>query len=310
VIEPGMGAFLSILNPAISAIKRCPAAAIMIRRVRDGIISRRAPKATSMGFKFAGLKAMQRGEFEPHETAIVRRILPAVDIFINVGANTGYYCCWALSSGKHTVAFEPIDTNLRVLYRNIQANRFESPFEVFPVALSDAAGLTTIYGSGTGASLIRGWSHIDEKDLRVVPVMRLDDVLGGRFRGQKCFVLVDIEGAEYRMLLGGREFLKREPKPIWMVEICTHEHQPQGIQMNPYLVATFELFWENGYVALTADGHTRLVDRAEIREIAATGNCTLGTHNLLFMSPEDEDRVFHSRPSDGSLATVAGLAPS
>lgn len=203
MIEPGMGAFLSILNPAISAIKRCPAAAIMIRRVRDGIISRRAPKATSMGFKFAGLKAMQRGEFEPHETAIVRRILPAVDIFINVGANTGYYCCWALSSGKHTVAFEPIDTNLRVLYRNIQANRFESPFEVFPVALSDAAGLTTIYGSGTGASLIRGWSHIDEKDLRVVPVMRLDDVLGGRFRGQKCFVLVDIEGAEYRMLLGG-----------------------------------------------------------------------------------------------------------
>jgi hypothetical protein len=45
------------------------------------------PKETPMGFKLAGNRTMQQGKFEPEETEIVRKILPKVDIFINVGAN-------------------------------------------------------------------------------------------------------------------------------------------------------------------------------------------------------------------------------
>jgi FkbM family methyltransferase len=250
------------------------------------------PVDTPLGFKLIGHGEMEKGVFEPEETALVKRILKNVDIFINIGANIGYYCCIALKENKYTVAFEPVDSNLRCLYRNLKANEFKDIFEVFPVALSNKPGLIEMFGSGTGASLIKGWADTPEYHVSLVPVSTLDTVLGSRFNGARCFILVDVEGAERLMLEGASSFLSADPKPIWMVEISTTEHQPKGIAVNPDFEATFQKFWNNGYEAWTASEEMRLVTKDEVEKICRGGRNTFSTNNFIFMESGIKDNLF------------------
>ena len=65
---------------------------------RSRIARRRLAKDAIMtphGFKFNGHSGMQDGTFKPEETKLVSQILDSVDTFLNVGANSGYYCCFA-----------------------------------------------------------------------------------------------------------------------------------------------------------------------------------------------------------------------
>jgi len=111
-----------LIRLAKPIIECFPKLAMTYRFVRDSWQGYEEPEKTPMGFKLIGNRSMQEGKFEPEETQIVKTIIPYVDVVINVGANIGYYCCIALSHGKHVVAFEPINRNLRYLLRNIKAN--------------------------------------------------------------------------------------------------------------------------------------------------------------------------------------------
>jgi len=241
------------------------------------------PKKTPMGFKLSGNEAMQRGEFEPEETGIVKEIIQHVDILINVGANIGYYCCIALSHAKPVVAFEPIHLNLQYLLRNIKANQWGSDIEVFPMALSNRTGIIEIYGDGTGASLIKGWADTPEQNFTLVPCTTMNNALGDRFKGKQCFFLVDIEGAEFFMLQGASAMVNLDPKPVWMMEVTIAEHQPKGISINPNLLSTFQVFWDGGYEAWTADRQCRIVEPDEVEKIVQSGKDTILTHNFLFI---------------------------
>ena len=84
---------------------------------------------------------MEKGEFEPRETAIVENLFEFFDVFVNIGANTGYYVCKALSRGIPVVAFEPNQLNVNILLKNIEANKFETDFHLFPLALSNKNGV-------------------------------------------------------------------------------------------------------------------------------------------------------------------------
>ena len=245
-----------------------------------------------MGFKLSGNPAMEAGLFEPDETQLVSSVLAHVEVMINVGANIGYYACLALSRGKQVVAFEPVARNLEYLLRNIKANGWESSAEVFPIALSDKVGVTKIYGSGTGASLVRGWSGIPENYSRLVPMSTMDKVVGSRFAGRKCLVLVDIEGAEQLMLDGASYLLDMTPKPLWFVEIVVSEHQPRGRTLNPTLLRTFSTFLDRGYEAWTASSQPRLVEAEEVARVQSTGRDTLATHNFLFVGKGTGESLF------------------
>lgn len=278
-----MGIANSIIKTAKPIVEKFPRLAAAYRTVRDSSFVVEEPKVTPFGFKFSGHKSMMLGQHEPEEVEIVKKYLSHTDAFINIGANQGYYCCIALQEKKKTIAFEPIDSNLKYLYANMKANGWENDVEIFPIALSDKSGLIEIYGGGTGASLIAGWAGTPKKDCRLVPVSRLDDVLGERLTGQRSFFLVDIEGAEIFMLEGAKKQLCMNPKPIWMMEISISEHQPEGTKINPHLMQTFQMFWQHGYEARTADKAFKKVSKDIILKICEGDNSITLPHNFLFM---------------------------
>lgn len=243
----------------------------------------RQPQKTMLGFRFNGNHVMEQGQFEPNETRIINELVQNVDVVINVGANIGYYSCLALYAGKTLVAFEPIPENLHFLLRNIKANGWESRAEIFPMALSNHTGILEIYGGGTGASLIEGWAQQSSVDVRLVPITTLDKVLGGKFsHSEKILLIVDIEGAEKMMLEGASSFINRSPKPWWVMEVTSHQHQPEGVSVNPDLLNTFRLFWNAGYEAWAIENSLRKVDSQEIEDLIRFPGKKTGTSNYLF----------------------------
>lgn len=234
---------------------------------------------TPWGYQFAGLPDMQAGTFEPDEVALIQQHLASADVFVDIGANIGYFTCLARSIGKYTVAIEPLPDNLRYLYANLQQiNGWTEGIEIYPVSLADKPGLASLYGGGTGASLLSGWAGTSLYFRQTIPLSTLDILLGNRFMGQQMVIKMDVEGAEYAALLGASKILQATPQPIWLVEITLSEHR-NGAR-NPHFLSTFELFWDLGYQARTVGPYSREISRAKIEEYAhdedrpdwATGN--------------------------------------
>jgi FkbM family methyltransferase len=264
-----------------SVIELFPTLALLLRNIRSQLDQLQASKKTPWGFNLAGNEAMASGNFEPQETNLVRDLLTHVDMLINVGANVGYYCCHSLSLGKPVIAVEPIAHNVHYLLKNIRDNGWASQAQVYPVALGTSTDILEIWGGGTGASLIKGWASIPESYVALVPVLSLDQILGNGIAGKHILILVDIEGAEFMMLQGALKTLSHNPRPIWMVEITTTEHQPAGSIMNPHFKQTFEMFFSHGYRAYMADEQQNKVTREMVEDVAS-GKACITTYNFLF----------------------------
>jgi FkbM family methyltransferase len=273
-----MPSVIAALRPWVS---KSPGLSRLYRVVRDELQSRRAPVATPLGFKFVGPKQMAAGAFEPVETHPVASLAPCFTTLINVGANNGYYCCLALQAGKRVVAFEPMALNQRALYRNVRVNGWADRFECHPIALSDRTGLMDIYGGGTGASLIAGWSG--QTYATTVPVSTLDTVLGARFDAEPRLIIIDVEGAELDVLKGAQGSLGAATRPIWLVEIEMMNHQPTGARHNPDFIAVFRLFHDFGYAALSATSPPRPVTITALEESVRSGVRMFDTCNFLFV---------------------------
>lgn len=246
---------------------------------------------TPLGFKLtSGLhpayELMRNGKFEVVETAIIVKLLPKVDWFVDIGANLGYYTCLALLNKKPVIAFEPQQQNLQCLFKNLTANGWVDEVEVFPLALSESSGLLTLYGaSGPSASLIKNWASYSSHFKKIVPVSTLDKILSGRVSGKQLFIKIDVEGAEYLVLRGAKAVLQLTPKPIWLLEICLEEFHPAG--KNPDFQKVFELFFEEGYLAFTATEKPKQVTLSDVSRWVENNHAESGTFNYVFVESEE-----------------------
>ena len=222
---------------------------------------------------------MQKGSFEREESRLICRCLEVASVFVDVGANVGYFTCIARQMGRRVIAIEPCIQNLEFLYMNLSANRW-TDVEVFPVCLGEQPGLSILYGWGTGASMVRKWAGCSDFQQRSVPISTLDILLGDRFGEEKIVIKVDVEGLEYLVLQGAQRTLKRCPSPVWLVEVCLTEHHPAGI--NPHFQDVFRIFWEQGYQAKTIGKDSKVVTQHDVERWVKEGRRDFGYVNYVF----------------------------
>ena len=209
-----------------------------------------------------GHQAFFHAEWEVQERRFLKRIFPDTDLFINFGANHGFYCCLALAHGIQTIAFEPVPVNCKVMAKNVRANGWNDKFSLFPIAISNRTGLAEMHGlNRSNESLIPGFTKHAHLQSRIVPVHRADSVIReSDVQGKRSVVLMDVEGSEVPALEGATALLAVRPKPIWLIEILD---QPSSVRSDSMV---FEIMRTCGYTALAFDGKSGLQRAASIAD--------------------------------------------
>lgn len=181
--------------------------------------------------------SMYYGFYEPNEVAFLRRVLQPGCVFVDIGANVGYYSAVAASRvGPLGVvhAFEPVPC-LFARLQHLAETTAQHGYQIVPTqaALSNRGGETTIYVS-RGSNI--GWSTIvpglmDEaevKESHTVPVMRLDKYFrSGNYRPPDV-VKVDVEGADADVIEGMSGLFEAGVRPVLMVEV--HDYTADRIR--------------------------------------------------------------------------------
>jgi FkbM family methyltransferase len=167
---------------------------------------------------------------EPYDLVgdLIRHLLGPGDVFVDGGAHVGLYTLPAASrvgpSGM-VLAFEPGVFALKALRRNVALNSF-GWVVIYNEALADVhevANFTAFSGDAMAYSSLEPDENIArlarKRQTLAVPLVRLDDVVIGPLRSRLKLVKLDLEGADYRALVGARELLQ-ETRADWLVEVA------------------------------------------------------------------------------------------
>ena len=185
-------------------------------------------------------EALKEGRYEKHVVEDCLQLVPDDGVFLDVGANIGFYtCAFASRAGfrGEIHAFEPVRANFEVLGRNVRLNGLEDRVRMHRMALGREAGELRMHvmpagdvNNAVGDNMLA--PHDREKMARegwkedTAPVARLDDWQRERGLGRCDLMKLDVEGAEPFVLEGGMEFIKSmrpiicgEFSPYWMAQV-------------------------------------------------------------------------------------------
>lgn len=237
---------------------------------------------TPFGFKFLGPSVMQNGSFEVTETKILIKLFFQADIFVNVGANFGYYICMARNMGVRSIAIEPIPINQRILKQNLIENNWDQNVILHPIACGNSNGNVTIYGEGTGASIIPGWAQNPSRLKHIVPMKKLDTILSNEKVTSKSVILIDVEGFEFDVLRGAENILGSPDKPVIMLESGLTDHRSEG-GLNLKFLEIFKFIVKKGYRVFNVKDTNFEITQELIEKNIEQNEDQLGTHNFLII---------------------------
>ena len=237
---------------------------------------------TPFGFKFFGPSVMQNGSFEANEAKILIKLFSQADIFVNIGANFGYYICMARHTGVRSVAIEPIPINQEILKQNLIANNWEQNIILHPIACGNSDGNITIYGEGTGASIIPGWANNPSSLKHIVPIKKLDNILSSEKVTSKSVILIDVEGFEFDVLRGSQNILGSQNKPVIMLESGLTDHRSEG-GLNLKFLEIFNFIIKYGYRVFSVEDISFEITQELIEKSIEQYEDQLGTHNFLLI---------------------------
>ena len=229
-----------------------------------------------LGLYFKGPKVMSSSQFEKNELMLFQEIIPQIDCFINIGANVGYYVLFALRANKEVIAFEPDPLNFKILLQNVSKNFSESNYHLFQSCLGSSSRISSFYGSGLSGSLSKEWNN--QSFSSQISVNKLDNYSKLFNMKKKYFILIDVEGSEFDVLLGSKELFKYNC--IFLVEITLLENWTNGKNIN--FLKTFDLFFKHGYSAFNPNSPSKKISPKELNSIYNKGSNHLQTYNYLF----------------------------
>ncbi|WP_343717461.1 FkbM family methyltransferase [Inquilinus sp.] len=158
--------------------------------------------------QFVSRSIIDSGNWEPLETEIARRLLPNFSLFVDLGANIGWYSALArqiMPHGSTVHAFEPDPRNFDLLVENARGNDTVRVHTV-AAAVSDTIGSASLYHSAGNRGDHRLYASDEDRPSITVPVTTLDAYFGGRPL-PPCLVKMDTQGSEPRIFRGGKTVL-------------------------------------------------------------------------------------------------------
>jgi FkbM family methyltransferase len=186
------------------------------------------------------------GDFEPYVRQAIQKRLKPGDVFVDVGANVGFYTLCAAkivgTTGK-VFAFEPAPETMNALRTNISLNEAGN-VEAAQVALSDNAGMSKLYvdtAHNSGATSMRPSPNASQEI--TITLDTYDNYANRHGIPAPALVKIDVEGAECLVLKGMPKLLAQRPAMI--IEISEFSLTQLGSSKEEL----FSILGRNGYGA-------------------------------------------------------------
>ena len=151
-----------------------------------------------------------------------------------------------------------------------------------PIACGNSNGNVTIYGEGTGASIIPGWAQNPSRLKHIVPMKKLDNILSNEKVTSKSVILIDVEGFEFDVLRGAENILGSPDKPVIMLESGLTDHRSEG-GLNLKFLEIFKFIVKNGYRVFNVKDINFEITQELIEKNIEQNEDKLGTHNFLII---------------------------
>jgi FkbM family methyltransferase len=147
------------------------------------------------------------GTYEGENQRLFASLVPTNGTVYDIGANVGFYTLLAASRAKRVIAAEPLAENIAYLKRHLDLNGVCN-VEVWSAAVADKEGEEP-FTAGPNHSM----GKLGDKGplVRTVTLDHLSDACG-----PPSLIKVDVEGAEYRVLVGAQRCLAAYHPIIFM----------------------------------------------------------------------------------------------
>lgn len=170
-------------------------------------------------------------QWEAELTRLIDKLLSEATIFVDVGANFGYFTLLGAKKlanrpGASVIAVEPNPKLVKLLRRNAEINWSLAPIKIFDAAAGEKKGQVTLFvpqehGANGGLT-----SHA-KADKHKVAMVRVDDIVPA---DQIVDVMkIDVEGHEFRVLKGAVEVIKRSPAIKIILEWSPGQMREAGV---------------------------------------------------------------------------------
>jgi FkbM family methyltransferase len=150
------------------------------------------------------------GTYEYENQRLFASLVPANGTVYDLGANVGFYTLLAAARAKRVIAVEPLAENVAYLKRHLDLNGVCN-VEVWPAAVADKEGHEPFAASGNRSQGRLGKAG---PAVRTVTLDYLCEICE-----PPALIKVDVEGGEYRVLMGAEKCLSAH-RPI--ILMSTH----------------------------------------------------------------------------------------
>ncbi|MEH2464010.1 FkbM family methyltransferase [Nostoc sp.] len=153
----------------------------------------------------SGLHSMWMGLFEIDKQLILQNFQLSGTTVVDIGANVGFFTILLsrlVGNTGFVIAFEPLTRDLEMLYRHIHLNNIKN-VTVYGSAVAEKEGVMRF-----NTSMAYSQSHLSETGDIEVQVVTLDSLLDNfkKLERKVSLLKIDVEGAEDRVLEGGKNF--------------------------------------------------------------------------------------------------------
>lgn len=220
----------------------------------------------------SGLEILHSGYIEPEVMAVLQRGFVPGSVFLDVGANFGFYTLLAaqqMGSSGQVYSFEANPNLIPYLEGSVYINGLRDRVKLINKAVADAAGTARFgfsYAHIGGGSLMIGSDGAAGNEFVEVPLVPIDDELPAGLVAD--IIKLDVEGHEAAALRGMRQLVARSPKVQIILEFFT------GMQGKTGSEAIIDLLEEMG-LSYWKIGHRGRLQSVSREELVNGGDCYL-----------------------------------
>ena len=172
--------------------------------------------------RFVSQRLREQGVWEPYESELVLSLLQPGDVFVDVGANIGYFSVLAATrvggSGR-VYAFEPDADNYCLLCASVHANGFDAIVQTEEAGLADYTGTATLYLSADNLGDHQIFATDEHRAASDITLLHGSEFLGARV-SRVDLVKIDTQGSEYAVVKGLMPLLRSQSEaPALIVEL-------------------------------------------------------------------------------------------